>query len=72
MRDWMNYAGAALLILLGIFLYTWDSDFPTAGTPTLALPLIIAGLVWGGLTLRRQLTAPQGPDRTGGGGREDR
>jgi ABC-2 type transport system permease protein len=50
-RSWMNYAGAFLLILMGIFLYSWDPDYPTVGTPTLALPLIITGLVWGGLAL---------------------
>ena len=60
MRVWINYLGAVVLVILGVLLYSTDTDFPTAGTPTLALPLIIAGLVWGGLTLRRQLTAPQG------------
>ena len=51
----MNYAGALLLILVGISLYSWNPDFPTVGTPTLALPLIIAGLLWGGLALNEPL-----------------
>jgi len=51
-----NYAGASLLILMGIFLYSsWHPDFPTAGTPKLALLLIVAGLVWGGLALNNPL-----------------
>jgi len=54
-RSWINYAGAFLAILMGIFLYSWDPGFLTAGTPTLALPLIIAGLVWGGLALNSLL-----------------
>lgn len=60
MRGWINYLGAAVLIVLGILLYSVDVDFPTAGTPVLAVPLIVAGLAWGGLALRRQLVAPQG------------
>lgn len=60
MRGWMNYAGAGVLILAGILLYSVDADFPTAGTPILALPLIVVGLAWGGLTLRKHLTAPRG------------
>src|SRR5215213_11431712 len=54
-RSWMNYAGAFVPIVIGIFLCSWDLDFPTAGTPTLALQLIIAGLVWGGLALDNPL-----------------
>jgi hypothetical protein len=49
----MNYAGALLLILVGISLYSWNPDSPTVGT--LALPLIIAGLLWGGLALNEPL-----------------
>ncbi len=59
MRGWMNYAGAGVLVLAGILLYSVDADFPTAGTPILALPLVVAGLVWAGLTLRKRLTAPR-------------
>lgn len=54
MRGWM-YAGAFVLILIGIFLYSWDPDFPTAGATPLALLLFIAGLVWGGLALNDPL-----------------
>jgi hypothetical protein len=61
-RGWINYVGAAVLVVLGVLLYTVDADFPTAGTPILALPLVIAGLVWGGLAIRRQLTAPREED----------
>ncbi len=60
MRGWINYVGAAVLVVLGVLLYTVDADFPTAGTPVLALPLVIAGLVWGGLALRKQLTSSRG------------
>jgi ABC-type transport system involved in multi-copper enzyme maturation permease subunit len=51
----MNYAGAFLLIWMGIFIYSWDPDFSIAGTPKLALTLIITGLVWGGLALNSPL-----------------
>jgi hypothetical protein len=61
-RGSINYVGAAVLVILGVLLYTVDSDFPTAGTPILALPLVIGGLVWGGLALRRQLTSPREED----------
>jgi hypothetical protein len=54
-RGWMNYAGAFVLILIGMFLYSWDPDFPTAGATPLALLLFIAGLVWGGLALNDPL-----------------
>jgi hypothetical protein len=54
-RGWINYAGAFVLILTGIFLYSLDPDFPIAGTTPLALPLLIAGLVWGGLALNDPL-----------------
>jgi hypothetical protein len=60
MRDWMNYVGAALLVLAGVFLYSLDLDLPTAGTPILALPLIVVGLVWGGLAIRRALMVSGG------------
>jgi hypothetical protein len=59
-RDWMNYVGAALLVLAGVFLYSLDSDVPTAGTPVLALPLIVVGLIWGGLAIRQALTISGG------------
>ena len=62
MRGWINYVGAAVLIVLGALLYTVDADFPTAGTPILALPMIIVGLVWAGLTLRKQLAVTQQDD----------
>jgi hypothetical protein len=62
MRGWINYVGAAVLIVLGALLYTVDADLPTAGTPILALPLVIAGLVWGGLALRKQLTSSRDED----------
>ncbi len=62
MRGWINYVGAAVLIVLGVLLYTVDADFPTAGTPILALPLVIVGLVWGGLAIRKQLTSSSGED----------
>lgn len=55
MRSWMNHAGAFLLILIGIVIYSWAPDFPSAGAPTLALLLLIAGLVWGGLALDNPL-----------------
>ena len=55
MRSWMNHAGAFLLILIGIVIYSWVPDFPGAGAPTLALLLLIAGLVWGGLALDNPL-----------------
>jgi hypothetical protein len=55
MRSWMNYAGAILLIWMGIFLYSWDPDYSTSGTPKLALPLIITGLIWGGVALNSPL-----------------
>jgi len=64
MRGWINYAGAGVLILAGILLYSVDADFPTAGTPILALPMIVAGLVWGGLGLRKHLTSSHGSDDT--------
>jgi hypothetical protein len=64
MRGWMNYAGAGVLILAGILLYSVDADFPTAGTPILALPMIFVGLVWGGLALRKQLTSSHSGDDT--------
>jgi hypothetical protein len=51
----MNYVGALLLILIGILLYSWAPDFSTAWTTTLALPLIIAGLMWAGLALDNPL-----------------
>ena len=51
----MNYLGALLMILVGVSLYSWNPGFPTVGTPTLALPLIIAGLLWGGLALNEPL-----------------
>lgn len=60
MKGWMNYAGALVLVLLGVLLYTVDADFPTAGTPILALPMIVAGLAWGGVALRKQLTSSHG------------
>ena len=50
------------MILAGILLYSVDADFPTAGTPILALPMIVAGMVWGGLDLRKQLTSSHGDD----------
>lgn len=62
MRGWMNYLGAAVLIVFGVLLYTVDADFPTAGTPILALPLVVAGLIWGGLALSRRLTSSHGED----------
>ena len=62
MRGWINYIGAAMLVVLGGLLYTVDVDFPTAGTPILALPLVIARLIWGGFALRRQLTSSRGED----------
>lgn len=65
MRGWINYLGAAVLVVLGVLLYSVDADFPTAGTPILALPLIVAGLAWAGLALRRQLAAPRGMGRSG-------
>lgn len=70
MREWINYAGAVSLILVGAGLYSVDSDFPTAGTPVLALPLVVAGLVWVAMALRRRFEASQRPD--GRGGREGR
>jgi hypothetical protein len=55
-RGSINYAGAFVLILTGIFLYSLDPNFPIAGATPLALLLIIAGLVWGGLALNDPLT----------------
>src|SRR5215210_3283915 len=54
-RSWMNHAGAFVLILIGIFLYSLDPDFSTAGAPAPALLVLIAGLVWGGLALNDPL-----------------
>ncbi len=62
MRGWMNYVGAAVLIVLGVMLYSVDADFPTAGTPILALPMIVAGLIWGALALRKRFTSSHGED----------
>ena len=62
MRGWINYVGAAVLVVAGVLLYTVDADFPTAGTPILALPLVIVGLIWGGLALRKQLTSSRSED----------
>lgn len=70
MRGWMNYLGATVLVVFGVLLYSVDADFPTAGTPILALPLIVAGLVWAGLALRQRLAAPHEEGRRNG--REDR
>lgn len=42
-----NHAGALLLILTGVILYSWNPDPPAVGSPTLAL--VVAGLLWGGL-----------------------
>lgn len=64
MRGWMNYVGAAVLVILGVLLYSVDADFPTAGTPILALPLVVAGLIWGGLALRKRLTSSHGDNGT--------
>ena len=69
MRAWINYVGAAVLIVMGVLLYFVDADFPTAGTPILALPLVIAGLIWGGLALRNQLTSSRGEDNPRSGAR---
>ena len=55
MGNWMNYVGALLLILMGILLYSWAPAFSTSESTTLALPLIIAGLVWAGLALNNPL-----------------
>ena len=71
MRGWTSYAGAALLIVLGAILYSVDADFPTAGTPILALPLVVAGLVWGALALRRQVAPPHGGPRRSSGREDD-
>ncbi len=54
-RGPMNYAVALLLILIGIRLNSWGPEFPTVWTPALALPLIVAGLLWGGLALNKPL-----------------
>lgn len=64
MRGRIDYAGAALLGILGVLLYTVDADFQTAGTPILALPLVVAAaLIWGALALRRRLAGSQGEAR---------
>jgi predicted branched-subunit amino acid permease len=68
-REWMTFVGPLLLSLIGVVLYSVGSDFPTAGTLTLALPLILVSLVWGALALRRQLASPQAA--RGRGGRHD-
>jgi hypothetical protein len=68
-REWMTFVGPLLLSLIGVVLYSVGSDFPTAGTLTLALPLILVSLVWGALALRRQLASPQAA--RGHGGRHD-
>lgn len=59
MSGWKNYVGAALLILAGVFLYSnpADMDLPTAETPILALPLIVLGILWGAMAVRRSLAA---------------
>ena len=51
MRRWLNHAGSLVLISIGIWLYSWDPEFPAAGDPTPALLLLIVGLLWGGLAL---------------------
>lgn len=43
-RSWMNYVGAPLLILMGVFPRYRDPDLSTAKTT----PLIVAGLLWRG------------------------
>jgi hypothetical protein len=35
-RGWINYLGAAVLVILGVLMYSMDTDFPSAGTPILA------------------------------------
>ena len=40
-RSWMNYVGAPLLILMGVFPRYWDPDLSTAKT--------MAGLLWRGM-----------------------
>ncbi len=55
MRSWTNFAGAFVLLLIGILLYSWDPDFSTAGPKAPVLLLFIAGLVWGGLALNDPL-----------------
>ena len=52
---WMKYAGALMLILLGVSFYSRDSSFPPARITTLALLMIIVGLVWAGLALNNLL-----------------
>jgi ABC-type transport system involved in multi-copper enzyme maturation permease subunit len=44
-----------LLTFVGILFYSQDSIFSTAGTTTLALPLVIAGFLWAGLALNNSL-----------------
>lgn len=51
MSDRLNYAGAVLLIVTGISLYSRDPSLPIVGASPPALQLIVAGLVWVGLAL---------------------
>lgn len=66
MWGWARYLGPAILVVAGILLYFTDVDLPVGDTPLLALPLILAGLVWGALEIRRQMQAPGNA-----GGREE-
>ena len=66
MREWMSVVGPILQILIGVVLYSVNSDFPEAGTLALVLPLILVDLVWRALGLRRQLASPQGSRGRGG------
>jgi hypothetical protein len=54
-RGWINHAGAFVLISIGISLYSWAPDSPTARAPTPAVLLLIVGLLWGGLALNDPL-----------------
>jgi hypothetical protein len=48
------------LVIAGILLFSADVDLPVGDTPLLALPLILAGLVWGALEIIRRQTQASG------------
>ena len=54
MQGWMRYLRSVVLVVVGILLYFVDVDLPISDTQVLALALILASCVWGGLEVLRQ------------------
>jgi uncharacterized membrane protein HdeD (DUF308 family) len=71
MQGWTGYLGPMILVVAGVLLYSVDIDVPTAGTLVLALPLVLAGLVWSALEIRRRITAPESTGERGKARGED-